>query len=303
MAIPTFGRNSFLAECLDSIAFQSYRVEPVVCDGGSCFNFSDPKWCWIKYRSLVPDPGIVACWSEAANICQGEYLAFLADDNILESQYAESMLEFMNAHPTCEVVFCNQYVMDQTGQIDLEASHRMTERYGRHHLQNGILNDTDIYNLIKWNSIPLEACVIRRSVWEKYGPFSPQAFGAFDLHFFTSLLLKGVRFGFLPRYLMRFRVHSESYTVRQREQHLRGTIWALENAQTNDSAIRKILTKRLLSCYGQLLKLDVLPEERSLLSKKLSGSMDGLQVLAKTIVSCQLQKVKRQLSRRITIDE
>lgn len=282
ISIPTYGNGYFLDKCLKSIEDQTTPVECMVCGGESSFNFSDPRWNWVTCELLSPDPGMVSCWSNAANKSSGEYLAFLADDNALEPEFAEKMLTFMVAHPTCEVAFCNQYVIDEEGCLNKEDSYKMTEFYGRHKLNYGLLQANQIPHLIQYNSIPLEACIIRRSIWERYGPFATQAFGAFDLHFFTKLLSFGVQFGFLDEYLARFRQHPNSYTIRQREQHLKGAIWTLQDIESSNPKIQKLLQKKMLIYYESLLQLDLPEQERKKVEQQLIKHPLGLLTLAKS---------------------
>lgn len=281
VAIPTFGKGFFLEECLNSIAQQTCSVIAVVCDGGSDFDFADPKWDWIQHISFNPDPGMVTCWSQAVNATQTKYVSFLADDNAWESNFAEEMLNFMRANPTCDIVFCNQYVMTANGQVDFAGSKRMTKQYGRDCLPFGILSSSYASHLVENNSIPLEACVIKRSLWDKYGPFETSAFGALDFHFFSKLIVNNVQFGFLPKYLMRFRLHPDSYVARQKEQHLRGLIWSLEDVLRESSSVKHIFNKKTVEFYAQLLKLDISKDETIEIRNKLCKSPMGILALVK----------------------
>lgn len=99
IATPTFGKGRYLAICLDSIRAQTIEVDCCVCDGGTQFDFNDPKLSFVKRHSLLPDPGIVGCWNAAADLTESPYLAFLADDNALEPRFAEEMIGFWTRIP------------------------------------------------------------------------------------------------------------------------------------------------------------------------------------------------------------
>jgi glycosyltransferase involved in cell wall biosynthesis len=291
IAIPTFGKSRFLEQCLQSVKVQTQHIQCVVCDGGSEFDFSDPAWSWVYNKSMVPDPGITQCWSEAANCGQGEYLAFLADDNTLEPQFAEKMLTFMEAYPKCDVVFCNQLLMDEKGIVDLEASYKMTEGYGRDKLKYGLLSHDSTAYLIEYNSIPIEACVMKRSIWEQYGPFSQEAHGAFDLHFLIKLLVNNVQFGFVPDYLMKFRINSESYTLRRRAEHIRGRLWSLENLETKNPVFQSLIQIKIFDCHKNLLKLSLPSQERQKSENYiLKHSNTGFLTVLKLRLHCTLRK-------------
>ena len=270
VSIPTFGSSPFLRETLQSIVNQTIPTNCVVCDGGSTFNFSDFLENHITHKEITPDPGMVVCWSEAANHSRTEYITFLADDNALEPQFAEKMLSFMAEFPNCEAVFCNQFLMNEESEVDLHASHKMTEGYGRHRLKFGLIKPDLTTYLVKKNSIPIEGCVIKRSVWERFGPFSQQANGAFDLHFVTKLLLEGIQFGFIPDYLVRFRKNSDSYSVRHPVEHVKGAIWAVENLNTKNPNLQKLLQTKTFQYYEKLLRLELSSQEYSQLEENLS---------------------------------
>jgi glycosyltransferase involved in cell wall biosynthesis len=291
IAIPTFGDSPYLGQTLESIINQIVPVDCIVCDGGSNFNFSNFERNYIKHKRITPDPGMVTCWSEAANDSHSDYITFLADDNALEPQFAEKMLSFMREFPTCEAVFCNQFLISEEGEIDLQASYKMTRGYGRHKLKFGLINPNLTSYLIENNSIPIEGCVIKRSVWEKFGPFSQHAKGAFDLHFLTKLLLEGVQFGFIPDYLVQFRNNSNSYSVRHRVEHVKGAIWALENLACKSSSLQKPLQSKTFEYYEKLLRLELSSQEYMQVEKYLSVSFFGWLIILRAKLYRALRKI------------
>lgn len=255
VAVPTYGKSYYLTECLESIFAQTIKVECIVCDGESEFSFDDSRWSWVKHISIKPDPGMVGCWSIAANNANTKYISFLADDNAWEPTFAEKMVDFLEANPNCDVVFCNQLFIRNNGCVDYSYSQSVNRSYGRDILESGIIDKAWKKHIIKYNSIPLEACVIRKTLWDMYGSFEINAYGAFDLHFFLNMLTSDVTFGFVQEPLCRFRIHSDSYTTRKQEEHIRGSIWALKSIIIDNSHFDRIIFFRLLEFYFRLAKL------------------------------------------------
>lgn len=257
IAIPTFGQAPFLEKCLRSVAAQTQKVECMVCDAGTSFDYSN--FSFVKVIRLQPDPGMAGCWSQAADQATTKYISFLADDNELEPQFAEVMVNFMERNPSCDLVFCNQSIMDEEGKIDRTRSQQMTHDYKRDILPEGILSSEIFQQLIQYNSIPFEACVMKSEVWKSFGPLRPEAHGALDFHFLTSLLIHKKTIGFISSSLMKFRVHGNSYSHRQEEKHCRGTLWAIENLKKQcsiqDQAFAKTLNQISFKFHKRLFRL------------------------------------------------
>lgn len=296
VAIPTYGSSPFLSICLDSIANQTESIECAVCDGGSNFNFEDPKYNWIKYKKLIPDPGMVSCWNEAANSYKTEFIAFLADDNAYTAKFAETMINFMDLYPDCDIAFCNQLFIDEEGNNDIEVSKRYSSIYGRNLLKKGILREIDIIHVINYNSIPLEACIIRRKVWESSGCFREKAAGALDLDLFIRLISKGYKFGFVPEYLSCFRIHENQYSVKFRKRQILGSVWALSNVSTSNKSLKSAIKNKQLHYYGLLLGQEIKNDERMEIYKSLFKSWQGLKIAflgtLKNIIKFSILKVK-----------
>lgn len=280
-AIPSFGDGPFLSECLDSISKQSVSTRCVVCAGDSTFPFEDQRWSWVTHIPVKPDPGMADCWSVAATECQAEYIAFLSDDNAVESKFAELVISFMDTHPHCDAVFSNQSIVNEHGVVDVESSNRLTARYGRHRLRHGLLNRDDSNYLFRHNCIPIDGLVIRRQIWATYAPFPREAYGAIDMHLATYLLATGATLGFLPFYLVRYRTRHDSYTTRRKVEHLRGAIWAMQNIQPAAS-LRSLVAGRGVRYQVYLLALDIPYKEKIGIVTKAMLSASGVKMLLET---------------------
>src|SRR5665213_1066201 len=207
LATPTYGDPPYLEECVKSVMNQSVKTGHIVCGGDLKFE----KWNnSTQIVNKTPDPGMVECWNAAAYLGKTEYLGFLADDNTLEPRYAELMVEFLENHPECDIVFCNQHHMDSIGNIDYEKSKLITKYFGRNELKEGMIDSSQYETILKKNAIPLEACVIRSQTWALFGPFREQAKGAFDQEFLYRMVISGIKIGFVSEYLMNFRWHDSA---------------------------------------------------------------------------------------------
>lgn len=291
IAIPTYGDSIYLAECLGSVGSQTQLVACSVCDGGSKFPFEQNEWNWIHHQRILPDPGIAVCWAAAADASQTEYIAFLADDNLLEPTFAEIMTQFMEATPSCDVVFCNQLFVNQAGESDLNLTEYFTHRYGRHELSEGLIPHHQAKDLLIKDTIPLEACVMRRSVWQQYR-FREEAKGALDLDLFSRMVVNGVRFGFISQQLMRFRIQPQSYVAQRGQEHAEAAIWSMSSIETKDPMWIQMLHDKRQLFVGEYLKYPLPWRQSFALSRELMDSPQGLLILGKAIAA-RLLKPKR----------
>jgi GT2 family glycosyltransferase len=258
VAVPTFGDARYLAETLESLRHQTQGVRVVVCDGGSSFDYS--KFVGDEFFLLRPekDPGMVGAWSKAASYGDSELIAFVADDNKWTNHCAEKFLSFFREFPECDVVFGEQRIIDENGKMDVEATAKMTKTYGRSSLQRGRIVPDRYPHLIHCNSMGFEACVIRRSVWEAFGPLECRAHGAFDIHFLWRILANGVSVGFCPDAVVEFRLHGNNYSYRRERQHCEGALWAVRHILSSCSqppSMRRELLLQERSIFLRLMRV------------------------------------------------
>jgi GT2 family glycosyltransferase len=280
IATPTFGSPSYLKECINSVIGQTLTTAHIVCGGQLSFS-EEMKWKNLKIINHAVDPGMVNCWSIAASLAETEYIGFLADDNCLQPDFADRMVGFLENHPECDLVFCNQYYMDAEGKIDVEKSKAFTSQFGRDLLPSGIINET-YYNIIfEKNSVPIEACLIRKRVWDSFGPFQPEARGAFDHEFAYRVLLSGGKIGFIPDYLMNFRWHDGAYTSRAKKDHLIGTIWSYEHLMHSSKGYEDIFKKKSTYLKARLLRYRIPWNERINIIGNVLREKNGLSYIIK----------------------
>jgi glycosyltransferase involved in cell wall biosynthesis len=289
IATPTFGESRFLAIYLESIHAQTCEVLCCVCDGGSEFDLGDSQWSFVRRHSILPDPGMVACWSAAADMSDTPYLAFLADDNALHPEFACKMLDFLHDNPDCDAVFCNQLVMNDKGEIDEDESEKINADYGRDQLMAGSLPNHLVHQLFLNSSIPLEGCVMKRELWNKYR-FRPEAKGALDLDLFTRMLADEVKFGFVPEALVNFRIHEQAYTARNtNSEHLRGMVWSMGDLASRPSILQNAIRKKETVLNGHLLRKTSWKESMQV-AARLIDSPFGIFTLMKSLVAKAIRR-------------
>ncbi len=111
VGIPTYNRAEGLDRTLRSITSQTYRnLEILVSDNCSPnsavmetalrYANADPR---IKYHRQITNIGAVANFFALAELAQGEYFMWAADDDWWDDNFVMESLELLQSHPTASV--------------------------------------------------------------------------------------------------------------------------------------------------------------------------------------------------------
>jgi glycosyltransferase involved in cell wall biosynthesis len=160
--VPTRDRHDFLDRALSSIGEQTYdAIETVVVDG-STTPVSDQR-----VRSSVGRPstlrikrgprrGAAAARNVGITAAEGEYLAFLDDDDEWEPTKVERQVARLRSNPAVGVVYTGQRSVDAAGHTQRVRCPRL-----RGNVTEALLRGADI--------TPLSAAMVRTSLVDRVG--------------------------------------------------------------------------------------------------------------------------------------
>lgn len=202
--IPAYNAEKYIKEALDSALAQTYaNTEIVVVDDGSTDrtaeivqSYNDPRIRRIKQENR----GIVRVRNRLLQEARGEYLAYLDADDIYLPKKIEEEVRYLETHPEDAAVYCDiRYFYD--GAPDVLYRHRYTFWSG------------DIFEkLLDHMFITNTAIMMRRSAVDKAGLYDESLGVAEDWAYFLKMARAGMRFGFIERPLVRFRLRSDNNT-------------------------------------------------------------------------------------------
>jgi glycosyltransferase involved in cell wall biosynthesis len=197
--IPTHNRPYLLTQTLQSVLDQSYpHWEAIVVDNGSTNtvdrivkDFNDPK---IKYfyqeegnRSKARNFGV----SQA----QGEYIAFLDDDDRYMPDKLLEQVKFLNNHDDIGLVTCGVIMINEKGEKI--ANWPLWEDHETLTLEK-VLPGSGI----------MPSSIMMRKIWyEHVGGFDPNLHLAEDFDFLIHLLYEGCKMDFVKYFLLEYRIH------------------------------------------------------------------------------------------------
>jgi glycosyltransferase involved in cell wall biosynthesis len=212
VVIPTFERPSYLRLALASAVAQSYRnLEIIVCDNASptdpsgiVAEFGDPR---IHLNRNTSNLGPTVNTLNGVAKAKGKYIAILGDDDIWREDFIASLLAPMEADPEIVVSFCDHDIIDAKGVVNAGVTDRVTRRFGRHLLHDGIYKSFDDIALVYRAICVVSGSIIRKDAidWSRIPRDMPMSV---DLYIDYLLATSGGSCAFRSARLMQYRYHS-----------------------------------------------------------------------------------------------
>jgi glycosyltransferase involved in cell wall biosynthesis len=234
ICIPTYNGTRYLKECLDSALAQTFEdFEVVVVDDGSTdstmdvarqYSRSDGRVrVWRNERNL----GLVENWNRCVGLARGEWVKFLFQDDLLEPSCLERMLRASRSGVDLVVARRAMIFEDDTTAVNKEryrsylAAHDLARHCpGREYIAAEqfaeILVRSPSYNCIGEPT----ATLIRRSAFERYGPFNRDLIMLCDWEHAARVAVN-TGLCYVDTTLAHFRVHAgaTSWRIRSRSEY------------------------------------------------------------------------------------
>lgn len=138
VVLPVYNAEEYLSRCLDSVLSQTYEnVEVVAVDDGSsdgspalldAYVARHPGRVVVEHR---PNGGAAAARNRGIELCSGDYLTFIDNDDWLDPDFIQLMVEAALSS-SAEVVCCGYRRPNAEGRVLLEARPRPSDEWGRY---------------------------------------------------------------------------------------------------------------------------------------------------------------------------
>lgn len=202
-----------LLDALDSATSQSYpHIEIIVSDDSpddklrSVVEHYDTR---IKYMHNKPSLGPAINHWRAFEHAQGKYIAILNHDDRLDTFFIEKLKNKLDQNPASALAFCDHWIMDGNGCIQVEKTEINSLYYGRSNLASGTY--CPFPSLVLTQTIPMAmGTLFRRSFLPDKLPLN--AGPAYDLWLTYHLARTGASAIYVPERLSFWRDHSENTT-------------------------------------------------------------------------------------------
>jgi glycosyltransferase involved in cell wall biosynthesis len=212
-------RVDFLAEALRSVLVQTFtNYEVMVADdsgtgaaGPVCAPYTQDSR--LHYSANPRALGVAVSLQLAIERSRGQYIAILNDDDWWEPEFLARLVPPLEEDRRRVLAFGDHWIMNEDGTVDVGASNRNTDRYGRSKLPEGDLPDVSAFVLLQ-NGVPLAMGSLFRKAGLDSTMLVPEVAGAYDFWISCLLAASGQRFYYVPVRLTRYRVHPRMETAR-----------------------------------------------------------------------------------------
>lgn len=136
--VPTYKPQSYLWECLDSIAAQTFPKEDfevLLVLNGCCEPYNDQIKAWLskhddlQVRYIQTDvPGVSNARNIALDIASGEYVTFIDDDDYVSPDYLTGLYSVSSG---TTIGLCYPYAF-QDGNLAHQLPYALTKQYEQH---------------------------------------------------------------------------------------------------------------------------------------------------------------------------
>lgn len=204
--IPTYNRCQWLAEAIESCLAQTYRpVEIIVVDDGSkdlrakeiASGYPAVKYFYQENR------GLGAARNTGLRLCQGEFVQFLDDDDLLSEDSISKKISIFRQKFDVDIVYSDLELISGDG--------KQIARY--YEERKRPLPEGDIYpDLLFNNFIPAHALLWRKSALQRAGGFPERSM----LEDWECILraAEHSRFAYIDEPLGCYRLHGENISLR-----------------------------------------------------------------------------------------
>ena len=207
VVMSTYNRlPTYLEESIESILYQTYsNFEFIIVDDGSdngttelIRSYNDPRIRLIVNEKNI---GLTNSLNKGLEVCKGEYVARMDDDDIAYPTRFEKQLDYMRKHP--DVIVCGTWVefIDQDGNLTGIVPHDYIEDMESYRISLLFGNHPTIYHP--------SAFFNRRLIIKHNLRYEPEYNNAEDYRLWVQCTTIG-HCAILPEVLLKYRRHSNS---------------------------------------------------------------------------------------------
>ena len=217
VVVPVFNGERFLAEALASICDQDYgEFEIIVVDDGSTDGSAEIARSFDRVQYMRrKHQGIASAWNSGMETSNGEFVAFLAQDDLWTPNKLSVQVRYMVDHPSLRYTVAR-------ARCFLEPGCAVPSGFRRELLQQ---------DRVAW---VVETMLARKSLFELMGGFDASLSTVEDVDWFLRARDANAPMAVIPEVLLYRRIHDENFSYRVVE----------ENAQNLLRVMRRSIVRR-----------------------------------------------------------
>lgn len=221
---PTYNRSKYLEQALRSSIQQTYQnIEIIVFDNCSDNNpkqiiesFNDSR---IRFFRQDCNVGAFKNVMSAFSKAQGKYIACLLDDDLWEKDYLSTMIPILERKSDIVLAFCDHYMMDGDGEIDLKKTEECSKFYKRDSLSEGSYKSFWDLAIVSQSISPAFSAIMRRDAID-WNAIPPEVGLLWDTYIAYLYSMTNGSAYYFPSRLTRCREHSQTITQQSGSQNI-----------------------------------------------------------------------------------
>lgn len=213
--IISYKHRYFIDDCFTSVLAQTYdNIEFLYLDDasndGTFEKAGEYKQRFTdKFRKVIfienkYNQGLVKNLNKLVNLCEGEYIKFLAADDFLFPDSIEKLEIFMSEYTHFDMAYSNGVVGNSDTHFPIENRDSFKYIYQKSQPSGSMIFD-DLYNR---DFISAPTVMIRKEAYKKFGLYDEQI-GVEDWEFFLRIAAKG-NIGYLNEITVMYRILEDS---------------------------------------------------------------------------------------------
>lgn len=213
----TYNSAKYVVETLDSIFNQSYQpIELIIADDKSSDTTIEICEDWVErnrerfvnVQIINPESngGIPANCNRGLKAANGEWIKFIAGDDILMPHAVHDYMQFASAHHDCELIHSPviRLIEHEDGSTELQEDEIINNL-------NESINSDAQFKLLNFSSmVKAPSVIIHKNIFETVGVFDESIPRCEDWPFWLKVTHAGKRFFYLKKPLVYYRIHSAS---------------------------------------------------------------------------------------------
>lgn len=235
--IPAYNHEKYVQETIQSIINQTYKnIELIIINDGSkdstwekineMKSLCEQRFCRVLFESQE-NQGTCITLNKLINHCKGDYIYLIASDDIAKPKAIEKEYNFLSSHKDYALCVGNNEFIDQNSircywgkeKIFVYKKSKAKYRTFGEYLQkenriNFLSEEFGKYNKLYFRNYIPNGYLIRKSIFNKIGPFTPEA--PLEDYWMMLQISKYAKMKYINEILFSYRWHN-SNTVKNKE--------------------------------------------------------------------------------------
>ncbi len=214
IVIPTFNREKYLKNCIESCLSQTIPCEIIVCDHGSTDNTPELMKQYegkVTYVRRELDSGVHFCWMDGILHAKHDLIHINFDDDWMEPTFIEKCLPLFDDNTSC--VISNARIVRENNSKSDEVPFFYSKKTGK--ISSGELIKKSTSSLISPCAGIYRKNILIDNLFIGKIPFTKNTYHGVgpDILFSLMSTFDFPFFGYVNEFLINFRAHDTSITV------------------------------------------------------------------------------------------